>query len=137
MARTVVLYALALAAAVTALQWLDYRHAVRSFPTELYLALIATAFGALGIWAGAMLTPRTARGPFERNDAAIAALGITQREGEILAMLASGQSNKELARSLAISPNTVKAHIASLYAKLAVSRRIEALEKARALALIE
>jgi DNA-binding CsgD family transcriptional regulator len=137
MVRTVILYALALAIAATALQWLDYRHVARAFSTELYVALLAAGFIALGVWAGARLTPRTAKGPFERNTAAIAALGLTLRECEILALLASGRSNKELARSLSISPNTVKTHVARIFEKLEVTRRIEAIEKARSLALIE
>ncbi|MBX9730344.1 MAG: response regulator transcription factor [Sphingomonas sp.] len=136
MARTVIFYALLLAVAATALQWLDYRYAVHAFSTELYVTLLAVGFITLGIWTGARLTPRTIAGPFQRNAAAIRALGLTPRECEILALLASGQSNKELARSLGISPNTVKTHVARVYEKLAVTRRIEAIEKARTLALI-
>jgi len=136
MARTVILYALVLALAATVLQWLDYRHATRAFSTELYTGLLGVGFVALGIWAGTRLAPRPARGPFQRNDAAVQALGLTARECEILALLASGQSNKELARTLGISPNTVKTHIARVYEKLAVTRRIDAIEKARFLSLI-
>ncbi|MBY0305407.1 MAG: response regulator transcription factor [Sphingomonas sp.] len=136
MARTVISYALLLALAATALQWLDYRYTVHAFSTELYVTLLAIGFITLGIWTGARLTPRTIAGSFQRNDAAIRALGLTPRECEILALLASGQSNKELARSLGISPNTVKTHVARVYEKLAVTRRIEAIEKARTLALI-
>ena len=54
----------------------------------------------------------------------------------LLALLASGQSNKELARTLGISPNTVKTHLARLYEKLEVQKRVQAIEKARWLALI-
>ncbi len=136
MARTVILYALALALAAILLDWLDYRHAVHAVSTELYITLLAIGFIALGVWAGTRLTPRPVAGPFARNDAAIRSLGLTARECQILAMLASGQSNKELARTLGISPNTVKSHVARVYEKLAVTRRIEAIEKARALALI-
>ena len=50
--------------------------------------------------------------------------------------LADGQSNKEIARTLAISPNTVKTHIARLYAKLEVNGRVQAIEAARSLHLI-
>ncbi|OYY70394.1 response regulator transcription factor [Sphingomonas sp. 28-63-12] len=136
MARTIILYGLALAIAATLLQWLDYRHAVRAFSTELYIALLAIGFVSLGIWVGKCLTPRAIRPDFIRNDAAARAIGLTAREAEILALLASGGSNKELARSLGISPNTVKTHVARVYDKLGVSRRIEAIEKARFLALI-
>jgi len=136
MARTIFLYALALALAATALTWLNYRHAVHAFSTEIYVSLIAICFTALGLWAGAKLTARAAAGPFRRNDAAIRSLGLSRRECEILDRLAAGRSNKEMARDLGISPNTVKTHVARVYEKLEVRRRIQAIEKARWLALI-
>ncbi len=137
MARTIIFYGLALALAATALQWLDYRHMTRAFSTEIYVALLAVGFVSLGLWAGTRLTPRTARAEFVRNDAAARALGLSAREEEVLRLLVSGQSNKELARTLGISPNTVKTHVARVYEKLEVTRRIEAIEKARFLALID
>ena len=134
--RTIILYALALAVAAAALDWLEYRYMARLFSTEIYIALIAAGFAALGVWAGRKLTPAPAASPFERNHAAIRSLGLTARECEILELLASGQSNKELARTLGISPNTVKTHVARVYEKLEVDRRVQAIEKARWLALI-
>ena len=134
--RTIILYAVALAIAAAALEWLEYRYMARLFSTEIYIALIAAGFAALGIWAGRKLMPAPATGAFERNDAAIRSLGLTTRECEILELLASGQSNKELARTLGISPNTVKTHVARVYEKLEVDRRVQAIEKARWLALI-
>ena len=134
--RTILLYALALAVAATALEWLRYRYLAHAFSGEIYIALIAAAFIALGIWAGQRLTPAPRPAAFERNEAAIRSLGLTARECEILGLLASGQSNKELARALAISPNTVKTHVARVYEKLEVPNRVQAIEKARWLALI-
>ena len=136
MARTIILYALALALAATALEWLKYRYWARPFATDIYLFLIAAGFIALGLWAGRRLTPRPAPAVFTRNEAAIASLGLSPRECEILALLASGRSNKEMARALGISPNTVKTHIARVYEKLEVQRRVQAIEKARLLTLI-
>ena len=136
MARTIIFYALALAAAVTALEALEYRYLTRAFSTEIYIALLAAGFVTLGIWAGRRLTPQPAPAMFERNDAAIRSLGLTRRECEILELLASGQSVKEMARSLGISPNTIKTHVARVYEKLEVQRRIPAIEKARGLRLI-
>lgn len=136
MARTIILYALALAVAVAALEWLEYRYATRAFSTEIYIALLAAGFVALGIWAGRRMTPQPAGGAFRRNEQAIRSLGLTARECEILELLASGQSNKEMARTLSISPNTVKTHLARVYEKLEVERRVQAIEKARWLALI-
>ena len=54
----------------------------------------------------------------------------------MLERLAAGQSNKEIARTLGLSPNTVKTHVANLFAKLEASRRTEAVNKARDLHLI-
>jgi DNA-binding CsgD family transcriptional regulator len=136
MARRVLLYALALGLGAALLAWLRYRHAMLAFSTEIYIALVAIGFVALGIWAGIRLTPRPAPAAFERNEAAIRSLGLSPRECEILAQLAAGQSNKEMARTLGISPNTVKTHVARVYEKLEVQRRIQAVEKARWLALI-
>jgi len=135
-AKTLLYYSTALAAAAAALQWVEYRYLAHAFSFQIYLALVAVAFLALGAWAARQLTPRPAPAAFEINRAAIRSLGLTKRECEILERLASGQSNKELARALDISPNTVKTHLASLYAKLEVRNRIEAIEKARSLALI-
>jgi DNA-binding CsgD family transcriptional regulator len=136
MARTILLYAIALAIGAALLQWLEYRYLTRAYSTEIYVALLAMAFAGLGIWVGRSLTPGPREDGFVRNEAAIRSLGLSPRECEILALLASGQSNKELARSLAISPNTVKTHVARIYEKLEVARRVQAIEKARWLRLI-
>ena len=135
--RTVLLYASGLAIAAVILEQLKYRAATDLISTDLYVGLLALGFTALGLWVGHRLTAKTPRETFERNAAAIASLELTRRECEILDLLASGQSNKELARTLGISPNTVKTHLASLFAKLGVDRRVKAIEKARLLSLIE
>jgi DNA-binding CsgD family transcriptional regulator len=135
--RTVILYALGLAVAAVALEQLKFRYAADEISTDVYIGLLALGFTVLGLWVGHRLTAKKPVAAFERNDAAIAALNLTRRECEILDLLASGQSNKELARKLGISPNTVKTHLASLFAKLEVDRRVKAIEKARFLSLIE
>ena len=137
MARVILLYALALGLAATLLAWLEYRYLARAFSVEIYLLLVAGGAIVLGAWLGNRLTPRRAAGaPFERNTAAARSLGLSQRELDILDRLAAGESNKEIARRLGISPNTVKTHVARVYDKLAVQRRVQAVEKARFLALI-
>lgn len=133
---TILLYALVLALAAFALQWLEYRYFLKSISTDIYTVLLAVIFGSLGIWVGHRLTGRKTDGPFERNDPALKSLGISSRELEVLEALAQGQSNKEIARSLGISPNTIKTHVAHLFEKLAVDRRVLAIEKAKTLGLI-
>ena len=130
------IYALLLALAAFGLQWLQYHYLLRSLSTEAYIIAIAVAFVALGGWLGYRLTPTAASEPFRSNEPAIEQLGLSTRELEVLRLLASGQSNKEMARVLHLSPNTVKTHLANLYAKLDASRRTQAIAKARALAII-
>jgi DNA-binding CsgD family transcriptional regulator len=136
MGKTIALYAVPLAFAAAALKWLEYRYLTRTFSVEIYIALLAACFTCLGVWIGRKLTPQPADSHFQLNHAAIRSLGLTPRECEILELLASGQSNKEMARELAVSPNTVKTHLARVYEKLDVERRVQAIEKARSLALI-
>jgi ATP/maltotriose-dependent transcriptional regulator MalT len=108
----------------------------KAFATEIYIVLIAICFTGLGIWAGYRLTPKGAATPFERNDAALKTLGLTDREVLVLERLAAGDANKEIARALDISPNTVKTHIANLFQKLEVERRTQAIQKARELRIL-
>ena len=136
MVHMVLLYAIALAAAAFVLEWLQFKYFAQSYSVEIYVVLIALAFAALGIWVGHRLTAQKPRAPFDRNIAGLRSLGISGRELEVLEALADGQSNKEIARTLAISPNTVKTHIARLYAKLEVNGRVQAIEAARSLHLI-
>lgn len=61
---------------------------------------------------------------------------LSEREREVLALLASGKTNREVAEKLYVSPGTVKAHVASIYRKLDVHNRAQMLNEARALGLL-
>ena len=137
MLKTVLIYGIALAAGALLLQWLEYQVWARSHPGTVYIALIAVAFLGLGIWVGRRLFRREPRaGDFTPNDRAQASLGITERERQVLQLLADGRSNKEIAARLGLSPNTVKTHVARLFEKLRVARRTEAILIARELGLV-
>lgn len=58
---------------------------------------------------------------------------LTNRELQILGLLAERLQNKEIADKLFVSPETVKKHLSNIYRKLNVATRLEAVEKARAL----
>ena len=53
--------------------------------------------------------------------------GLTPREAEVLALIAHGLSNSEIAERAFVSPNTVKSYIRSAYRKIGVERRTQAL----------
>lgn len=133
--RTVLIYGAALAASAFALQQLEYRYLARVLAPEVYGVLIAVAFTALGLWAGRRLTAPAPAADFVRNDAALKALGVTDREYEVLTLLAEGSPTRR-SRRLDVSPNTVKTHVARLFEKLEAERRLQAVQRARDLSLI-
>jgi len=131
-------YGVALAGLALLLEWLDFRWRVRSLALEVYLVAVAILFGALGALLAVRLTRRRPRpgDGFEPNRRAMDYLGITDREAELLEMLAEGASNREIAKRAFISENTVKTHLSNLYGKLEVSRRTQAVRKARDLGFL-
>ena len=62
---------------------------------------------------------------------------LTGRELEILALLATGQSNQRIARRLFISLDTVKKHVSHVLGKLGAGNRTEAVARGRELGLID
>jgi two-component system response regulator DesR len=70
--------------------------------------------------------PQTDRPAFE----------LTDREREVLELMASGATNREIAGSLYLSPNTVKEHTSGLFRKLEVRNRTEAVQRAQRLGLL-
>ncbi len=62
---------------------------------------------------------------------------LTARELEVLALLATGNSNSEIARQLYLSPRTVDHHVSAILAKLNVSSRLGAVDRARQAGLLE
>lgn len=62
---------------------------------------------------------------------------LSEREKELLVFLFNGITNREIAGRLFVSENTVKFHLKNIYAKLGVGNRLQAINTARALKLIE
>jgi LuxR family maltose regulon positive regulatory protein len=61
---------------------------------------------------------------------------LTDRELDVLRLLAVGQSNPDIARTLYVEVNTVKTHVKSLYGKLGVHSRVQSVRRARELSLL-
>jgi DNA-binding CsgD family transcriptional regulator/tetratricopeptide (TPR) repeat protein len=78
--------------------------------------------------AGAMAAAAGAPTPAEQ-------LGLTPREAEVLALVAAGRSNRQIAQALFISPKTVGVHVSNILAKLGVTGRVEAAAIAHRLGL--
>ena len=63
-------------------------------------------------------------------------LSFSQRELEVLRLLADGYANQHIAQTLIISINTVKMHLQHLYDKLNVHNRVQAIQRARMLGML-
>ncbi|HEY2022628.1 LuxR C-terminal-related transcriptional regulator [Paraburkholderia sp.] len=61
---------------------------------------------------------------------------LSARERGIVALIAQGQSNKEIARTLGIAPETVKTHVKNIFVKLEVDKRAQAVARAQVLGLV-
>jgi DNA-binding NarL/FixJ family response regulator len=137
--KHIVWYGLLGGVVIVALKLIDYRYLMVEHSVEIYGALIAAVFAATGIWLGLKMTGTrerivvreisvTASPGFTRNDARLASLGVTPRELEILELIASGLSNKEIAEKIFVSENTVKTHSSRLFEKLGAKRRTQAVQ---------
>lgn len=130
------------------LKLIEYQYIVRAYPGEVYGGMIALIFTGVGVYAGLRLTrPKIVQvevvkeilvsaQPFTLNAAKLRELAITQREHEILGLIAEGLSNREIGERLFLSENTVKTHSSRLFDKMSVNRRTQAVQKGKELGLI-
>lgn len=136
---------------IAALRYIEYRWLVLEHSWEIYGGLVAVLFAGFGIWLGVRATRHRhtvvvrdvvrevvvpAPATFARDDRQVAALGLTPRELEVLALIAEGLSNREIAERAHVSENTVKTHSSRVFDKLGARRRTQAVQRAKALRLI-
>src|SRR4249920_3669334 len=96
----------------------------QSAPSELLQAIRAA--GAGGQYLDSALTARVTAGFLGRADkAGKSAVALSEREAEVLRLIASGYSNKEIAGRLSLSVKTVEAHKANAMRKLGLNGRID------------
>jgi two-component system, NarL family, response regulator LiaR len=154
MKRHVLIFGLVGGLLIAALRYTEYRFVVIEHSVELYGALIAILFAIFGIWLGLRITsrretiavkevlgPASGRGakpvaPFAPNTAQQQSLGITDRELQILTLIARGLSNREIATQLFVSENTVKTHCSRSFDKLGAARRTQAVQRGKELGLL-
>lgn len=109
-------------------------------PTEVLLSVIAIVFLIVGLYLRKQ-NPPSAVIPSEPtafipDPEQLAALAITNRELEVLELVAEGLSNREIGQRLFLSESTIKTHVSNLLGKLDAKRRTQAVEHARSLKII-
>ncbi|HEX6799089.1 MAG TPA: response regulator transcription factor [Ktedonobacterales bacterium] len=72
------------------------------------------------------LTPKAAARLMQAINAPESPDALTERETDVLRLVAQGQSNKQIARGLSITEQTVKSHVSSIFSKLGVQSRTQA-----------
>lgn len=163
MRKHVLIFGLVGGLLIALLQAVEYRYIVVERSVEIYGAIVAAIFAGVGIWLGRKIA-RTrdvirevavevpvevrvevpvevrvevpAAAAFVRDERKRNALGITPRELEILELIASGLSNKEIAERVHVSENTVKTHSSRVFDKLGARRRTQAVQLAKEQRLI-
>ena len=114
------------------LEIVHYKTIIRDLTIEAFGVIIGVLFLILGAWLGKYyLVKRRLNEGYDADK-----LGLSNREIEVLRLVAEGYSNKEIADKLFVSLNTTKTHLSNIYSKLGVSRRTQAVQKARDIALI-
>ncbi len=142
MKRTIIYYGLGMAGLFLVLKALEYTTLLRMGSVEVYVGIVAVIFTGLGVWIASALRKPQAKNPdntdepFEPNQKVISELGLTEREMEILELIAEGHSNQEIAGELFISLSTVKTHCSNIFSKLDVKRRTQAIQRAKELRVI-
>ena len=145
--REILLYGLCGGVLIAVLKLTEYRFLVIEYSVGIYGALVAALFAGVGIWLGQTLTkkkpevivkevPVPVAGPFQIDETRVAEFGITPRELEILSLIATGMSNREIADRLFVSENTVKTHSSRLFEKLGAKRRTQAVQIGKSARLI-
>lgn len=131
MTRTILIFG-SLAAAVLALTQLT-RWSILGFDTraDSLTALIVLGLLAIGFMAHRLITRRTSQHEQSFDPKMLEKLGISNREYDVLKLMAKGLSNKEIGQALYISESTVKTHVSQLLLKLDAKRRSQAVAIAR------
>lgn len=127
--RSYWIYGLVMGVVLILLEIIQYQTRIHDLKIELYGILIGGVFLALGTWIGVQIYHRRTTKEKLNTDL----LNLSNREKEVLSLLAEGYSNQEIADKLFVSLNTTKTHVSNIYSKLGVSRRTQAVQKARSL----
>ena len=134
---------------VFALKWLQWKFVVVDNSIDIYIGLIAIFFTALGVWVATQLVkPKIQTVVVEKevlvsptqeftvNESELKKLNLSNREYQVLRLLAKGNSNAEISDKLFLSLSTVKTHVSNLFIKMDVKSRTQAIEKAKRLKII-
>jgi len=131
MKKTILVFALLIIALLLLFQISKYALVSGNLTTEIIVAIIAIVFFFVGIYINKKSLNKHINPSNGINHKKVSELEITQREYEVLQEIASGLSNKEIAKKLFLSESTIKTHVSNLLVKLDAKRRTQAIQIAK------
>ena len=137
MKKTIILFSIIILCIILLFQASKFALFKGEINKELLIAIVAIAFFFIGVY----LNKKSFQTKFVSNEVVIdydkiKELKISNREYDVLVALNEDLTNKEIADKLFISESTVKKHVSRVFSKLKVSKRTEALKRARELHII-
>ncbi|MEM8888690.1 MAG: LuxR C-terminal-related transcriptional regulator [Bacteroidota bacterium] len=142
MIKTILRFSLIILALLILFQLSKASAFVPEISGELILSMGAVLLLGLGGYLGWLSKKRPVTvvetAPIQKqiDEEMITRLEVSKREMEVLALIAEGLSNQEIAEKLFISESTIKTHVSNLFVKLDVKRRTQAVSKAKELNII-
>ncbi|WP_340201612.1 response regulator transcription factor [Ascidiimonas sp. W6] len=137
MKQTIIIFTVLIVAVLSLFQISKYTLLAGETTIEMMIAGIAITFFMIGV----ILHKKSLRSPLKNETQIkkenITKTGLTEREYEVLSLVALGLSNKEIAIKLFVTESTIKTHVSNVLVKLDARRRTEAIQKAKILHLIE
>lgn len=136
MTRIIFKYAVILFLALAGLKFLEFQFFSQQMSLEIYVMIIATIFLLAGFFLSRYMPLKQNTNPATADINQDQLNRFSPREQQVLVLLSHGYTNKEIAKSLEISPNTVKTHTRRVFEKLGVNNRTQAVSEAKLLNII-
>ena len=138
MKKTIVLFSILILCIILLFQVSKFAFFKGEINKELLIAIIAIAFFFIGVFLNKKSFQKASLKTEDLVDFnKIKELNISNREYDVLLALNEDLTNKQIADKLFITESTTKKHMSKVFSKLKVSKRAEALKKAKKLNLIK
>jgi transcriptional regulator of acetoin/glycerol metabolism len=111
--------------------WHFFERAPEAFGRRAEAPVLLVRIGERHSWPSVVTPPQKGAIPRGRRNVV-----LSGRERSVVALIGEGLSNKQIARRLEVSPETVKSHLVKVFGKLAVERRAQAVARAKDLGLL-
>ncbi len=134
--KEVLKFGIAMGLLVFLLQVVDTQRSLDAPRSAWLIGLVGLVFLITGIWVGFRMVRRRQSSTGNKKTTRPQEFGLSEREMDVLRLMAEGLSNQEIAEKLFVSRNTIKTHSSRIFSKLHAKRRTQAIQKAREFELL-